>query len=183
MDDRFFTAYFPGHARICGRDLTDYTPYHYLLLKAIDSPFLRMDGIIRPADLLAAVAACRNRFGLPVKIRPGWKDIFWKIRMTRNPKLFRKQAGRFSLWLESHSSSPRFWEIVSGGPKTRDFTGPQILTLIVPLFMKTSMSEEYVWNMSIGRVQWLNSVIQEIEGSDRRFLFDSDLTEDFPDNA
>jgi hypothetical protein len=183
VDDRFFTACFPGSVRICGRTLNDFTPFHYLLLKAVESPFLALNGVNRPADLLAAIAACRNRFGFPVKIRPTLRDLVWRIRMERNADLFKREAVKFSLWLSNHSSGPRFWEIVSGGPKTRDLTGPDILTLVVPLLMKTGMNEDQVWNMSLGRAQWINAEIQEIDGSDRRFLFDDDLTEELPDNA
>lgn len=177
MDDRFFTAYFPGEATICGRSLVAFTPFHYLLLKAIESPFLQADGINRPADLLAAIAVCHNRFGKPVKLKPSLRDIIWKWRMDNNAALFRREAVKFSAWMSAHSSGPRFWEVISGGGKTRDLTGPDILTLIVPLMMKAHLSESEAWNMSLGRAQWLSAEIQEIEGSERRFLFDDDLIE------
>lgn len=183
MDDRFFTACFPGCVRVCGRVLTDFTPFHYLLLKAIQSPFIDPDGVNRPADLLAAISACRNRFGRPINLKPSLRDFVWKLRMERSPKLFRREAVAFARWMTNHSSGPRFWEVVSGGPKTRELTGPDILTLVVPLIMKTGMTEAEVWNMSFGRAQWLSAEIQEIEGSGRRFLYDDDLTEEFPDDA
>jgi len=183
VDDRFFTAYFPGCARVCGRVLIDFSPYHYLLLKAVNSPFLDANGVNTPADLLAAVAACRNKFGQPVKIKPTFRDALWKWRMMRNPKLFRKEAITFSKWMAAHTSGPRFWQVITGGPKTRDLTGPDILTLIVPLMIKTGMSEADAWNMSLGRAQWMNAEIQEIEGSDRRFLYEGDLTEENEDDA
>jgi len=97
--------------------------------------------------------------------------------MTRNPALFHREALKFSRWLTAHSSGPRFWEIIAGGPKTRDLTGPDVLTLIIPLIMKANIPEADAWNMSLGRAQWMNAEIQEIEGSDRRFLFDDDLNE------
>ena len=183
MDDRFFTAYFPGCARVCGRILDDFSSFNYLLLNAIQSPLISSNGVNTPADLLAAVAACRNRFGQPVKLNPTIKDLFWRVRMDRNPHLFRREIVKFSAWMASHSSGPQFWEITSGGPSTRDLTGPDILTLIVPVMMKTGMCEVDVWNMSIGRLQWLSAEISEIEGSTRRFLFDDDLTEETDDYA
>lgn len=178
MDDRFFTAYFPGEATVCGRSLAAFTPYHYLLLKALRSPLIAADGVNRPADLLAAVAACRNRFGEPVKIKATLRDLAWRIRMDRNPKLFKREIVKFSRWMSSHSSGPRFWEVISGGQKTRDLTGPDILTLIVQLIMKTTLTESDAWNMSLGRAQWMIAEIHEIEGSERRFLYDDDLTEE-----
>lgn len=179
MDDRFFTAYFPGHARVCGRVLNDFSPFHYLLLRAVDSPFMNPDGVNRPADLLAAVAACRNRFGVPVKLKPTLRDLVWRFRMDRNPRLFKREALAFAAWMGSHSSGPRFWEITSGGPAMRELTGPDVLTLVVPVIMKTGMTEKDVWNMSLGRLQWMSAEISEIEGSTLRFLDENDLTDDF----
>lgn len=178
MDDSFFTSYFPGEATVCGRRLKAFTPYHYLILRAINSPLVDPEGINRPADLLAAAAACRNIFGKPVKLKPSLRDVFWRIRMDRSKELFKREAVKFARWMAEHSSGPRFWQIVSGGASTRELTGPEILTLVVPLIMKTSLTETEVWNMSLGRAQWINAEIQELEGSDRRFLFDKDLTED-----
>lgn len=97
--------------------------------------------------------------------------------MTRDPAMFRREVMRFARWMSDHSCGPRFWQVVSGGPETRDLTGPDILTLIVPMMMRTSMSESEVWNMSLGRAQWISAEIQEIDGSQRRFLYDGDLTE------
>lgn len=182
MDDRFFTAYFPGRVRVCGRVLNDLSPYHYLLLRAVDSPFMTPDGVNHPSDLLAALAVCRNSFGKPVKLKPGFRDLLWKIRMERNPKLFKREAVKFSKWMASHSSGPRFWQIVSGGPATRQLTGPDILTLVIPVLMKTGMTEKDIWNMSLGRLQWMSAEISEIEGSTLRFLYDEDLEDDFPDD-
>lgn len=98
--------------------------------------------------------------------------------MDANPGLFREEAIKFSRWMTEHSSGPRFWEIIQGGPATRDLTGPDILTLVVPLLMKTSMTEAEIWNMSLGRAQWINAEIQEIEGSERKFFFEDGATED-----
>lgn len=97
--------------------------------------------------------------------------------MLRRPGLFRRECKKFAAWMASHSSGPRFWTVVSGGQKTRDLTGPDILTLIVPLMMKTSITEEQAWNMSLGRAQWITAEISELEGSERRFMFDSDFEE------
>jgi len=162
---------------VCGRSLLAFTPYHYLLLKAIQSPLLEADGINRPADLLAAVAACRNSFGSPVNLKPRLRDAIWNWRMTRKPALFRREMVKFSRWMTEHSSGPRFWEVISGGQQTRDLTGPDIMTLIVPIIMRTSITEAEIWNMSLGKAQWINAEIQEIEGSQRRFYYEDELAE------
>lgn len=172
MDDRFFTAYFPGEATVCGRPLESFTPYHYLLLRALKSPLVDHEGVNRPADLLVAIAACRNQFGKPVRLNPTIKDAIWRLRMMRNPALFRREMGKFVKWMAAHSSGPKFWEVIEGGSKTRDLTGPDILTLIVPLMMKAHLSESEVWNMSLGRAQWMSAEIQEMEGADRKFFYE-----------
>lgn len=183
MDDRFFTAYFPGEATVCGRSLKEFTPFHYLLLRALQSPLTQADGVNRPADLLVAVAACRNQFGKPVNLRATIKDAIWRLRMMRNPALFRREMEKFCKWMAAHSSGPRFWEVIQGGSKSRDLTGPDVLTLITPLMMKTSMTESDVWNMSLGRAQWMAAEIQELEGADRKFYYEGqyELAEEEPD--
>lgn len=136
------------------------------------------DGVIRPSDLLAAVAACRNTFGAPIKLKPTFRDLFWRLRMDRNTALFERATRAFAAWMAAHSSGPRFWKIISGGPSMRELTGPDILTLVVPVIMKTGISENDVWNMSLGRLQWMSAEISEIEGSTLKFLFDDDLSDD-----
>lgn len=180
MDDHFLTAFFPDSATVCGRPLDAFTPYHYMLLRAVGSPFLSGSGVIRPGDILSAVCTCRQTFGKPVRIRAGIRDAVWKLRMTRNPAIFRRECVKFSAWMKSNSSGPRFWSVVSGGQKSRDLTGPDILTLITPLIMKTTLTETEAWNMSLGRAQWIAAEIAELEGSERRFLFDEDLEEEAP---
>ena len=183
MDDRFFTAYFPGDATVCGRKLQSFTAFHYLLLKAVGSPFLSADGVIDSADLLVAIKVCRNSFGQPVNLKPSLRDAVWKLRMTGNPALFRRECRKFASWMAMHSSGPRFWDVVSGGQKSRDLTGPDILTLITPMMMKTTLTESEAWNMSLGRAQWINAEICEMEGSERRFLYDSDLEDEEESDA
>lgn len=85
--------------------------------------------------------------------------------------------------MAAHSSGPQFWTVVSGGQKCRDLTGPDVLTLLVPLMMKTNISEKDAWNMSLGRAQWMNAEIAELEGSERRFLFECDLVDTEADDA
>ena len=99
--------------------------------------------------------------------------------MARNPKLFEREIVKLTLWMAAHSSGPKFWEITSGGPSMRQLTGPDVLTLIVPVMMKTGMTESDAWNMSLGRLQWMSAEISEIEGSTLRFLDENDLTDDF----
>lgn len=101
--------------------------------------------------------------------------------MHRNPGLFKREAIKFSQWMASHSSGPRFWEVIVGGPRTRELTGPDVLTLIVPVMMKTRISESEAWNMSLGRLQWMSAEISEIEGSTLRFLYEEDLAEEDQD--
>jgi hypothetical protein len=182
VDDRFFTAYFPSEATICGRRLVAFTPFHYLILKAIGSPFLKPDGINGPSDLLAAIAVCQNTFGKTVRIKPTLRDAIWKLRMMRNASLFRREAVKFSKWMGEHSSGPKFWEVVSGGPKTRDLTGPDVLTLVIPVLMKTSITESEAWNMSLGRLQWISAEISEIEGSTLKFYYEDQFPMDDEDD-
>lgn len=178
MDDRFFTACFPGSVRVCGRRLNSFSAYHYLMLRAIGSPLMDSQGRIRPGDLLAAVRVCRHRFGEPVDLFPNLRDIWWKLRLERSKDLFRRECEKLAGWISSHSSGPQFWTVIEGGQATRDLTGPEVLTLIIPVMMQIRISEAEAWDMSLGRLQWLHAEIQEVEGSTRRFLYEQDLEDD-----
>jgi len=178
VDDSFFTAYFPGSVTVCGRRLDRFTSHHYLLLRALDSPFMAASGTIDSAALLVAVSACRKSFGDEPRLRPTLKDAFWRLRMMRSPKLFERECKKFAAWMAAQASGPKFWEVISGGQKTRDLTGPDILTLVTSLMMKTSISESEAWDMPLGRAKWLNAEINELEGSERRFLYQGELMEE-----
>lgn len=178
MDDSFFTAFFPGSAKVCGRTLSVFSSYHYLILRAINSPFLGTDGEITAGDLLVAVRVCGKRFGDAPTISPNFRDVWWKLRMTRNHGLFSSECRKFAAWLSANSSGPNFWEVVNDAQPTRDLTGPDILTLLVPIMMKTSSSQAEIWNMGFGMIKWISAEIAEIDGCERRFLYDSDFEEE-----
>lgn len=136
-----------------------------------------------PADLLSAIAICRNRFGEPMSLKLGIKDILWKWLMHKWPWLFAREIKKLAKWMSNHSCGPRFWTVIKGAAKSRDLTGPEILTLIVPIMTKANFTEEAVMNMSMGRLRWLTAQIDEFNGSERRFLWDKDLIDEEESDA
>lgn len=177
MDDRFFTAFFPGEAVICGRRLCNFSAYHYTLLKSINSPFLEPGREIAPGDLIVASKALASNFGPTPDMRPLLRDVWWRIKLSRDPVMFRRQCKALALLIESHTSYPKFWDVVHGKNDTRELTAPDIMLVVAALMHKSHVPEADAWNMSLGRAQWLNAVVAEIEGSERRFLDENDLKE------
>lgn len=176
MDDRFFTAWFPVEAIVCGRRLKAFTTYHFLLLSAIKSPFIADNGLIQPVDLLRAVRCCTKKYG-DTDLFPTLRDWIWRKRMERNERLFREQCVTFHQFLNSHASGPRFWQTNEGGQALRELTGPSALVPIVASMRDLHFSESEAWNMSLGKLQWYNAESAELAGSERRFLDETDLNE------
>lgn len=178
MDDRFLTAFFPGEARVCGRKLKNFSAYHYLILTAIRSPFLGHGERIAPEDLLIASKACSKRFEssfIVPKLSASFQDLIWKARLRHNPELFQTECERFADLISAHSSHPKFWEVITGGQETRPLTGPRILIVVCNVIRRCNISLDQAWNMSFGQLQWINAEMDELEGSERRFLDETEL--------
>lgn len=180
MDDRFYTAFFPGGTEICGREVSNFSAYHFLILHAIGSPFLNVKGHIRPEDLLVALKVCRATYSGSTSIpdlSPSLRDLIWRKRLCRNKRAFRAHCEKFGAFMEAHASTPKFWNVISGGQKTRDLTGPNILILIACIVKRSSITLSEAWNMSFGQAQWISAEFDELDGSERRFLDENELKE------
>ena len=175
MDEGFLTACFPRSVKVCGEKLSVFSPYHFLMLQASGSPFVGFSGQIAPSDLLVAARICTHRFGREIDLSPRLRDIWHKWRLTRNPAYFRRACEKLADFMGDHMTGPKFWEITSGGQKTRQLTAPDIQILICDLMMRAHMSEDQAWNMSFARAKWISATISELDGSDRKFAYDDEL--------
>lgn len=168
MDDRFFQAWYPANVRIFGRRLKPFCLAHWLHLAALRSPLLASDEPVSVGDLLTAVRICSRqrmtlRFG-----RPGMMDRIRAGFSRRNPLYFQQQAALFVKYLEAGSQGPKFWEkseVVI--PKERL---PWILAIATNLLHSTSLSEEEVWFMPLGKALWYHAAIAVREGANLDIL-------------
>ena len=136
------------------------------------------EGQVKPEDLLVAAHFCQASLtdspDVPT-IKASLRDALWRRKMTRNPLLFRRECEKFAQWIEAHSTAPKFWTVISGGQNTRQLTGPNILILVANAIRRSTITLDQAWTMSLGQLQWIGAELDELEGSDRRFLFDGEL--------
>jgi hypothetical protein len=175
MDEGFLTACFPRSVRVCGEKLTVFSPYHFLMLRAINSPFMQENGRITPADLLVAIRVCTHRFGGEIRLKPRLRDVWHRWRLTQNVAYFRRSCETIAAFIGDHMAGPRFWETVHGGQKTRQLTAPDIMISICDLMMRGRIPEADAWNMSFARAKWISATMAELEGAERRFLYEDEL--------
>ena len=175
MDEGFLTACFPRSVKVCGEKLSVFSPYHFLMLQAVGSPFVGFSGQIAPSDLLVAARICTHRFGEAINLRPRLGDVWRRIRLSRSRTKLKAECEKMAAFMGDHMTGPKFWEITSGGQKTRQLTAPDIQILICDLMMRAHMSEDQAWNMSFARAKWISATISELDGSDRKFAYDDEL--------
>ena len=126
-------------------------------------------------DLLLAVRVCGLKYGNQ-EIKPKFKDVWWRIKLTRNPKLFRQEAEKFYLWMARQCSPPRFYRGGNTGGMSKGIeSGPRCLGLACSLMYRGSISEYDAWNSSLGKAMWMDAQFAQLEGIQLRFLDDADL--------
>lgn len=175
MDDRFYHSFLPPVAKICGRKLETFSLWHHLILNAVGSPIAEFQGRIAVSDLLVAVRVCGLKYG-QTSIKPGFRDIFWKWKLTRNPRRFRKELEGLTQWMARQSSPPRFRRQSAGDGIHKSIeSGPRCLGLACSLMARGGISEADAWNTSLGRAMWLDAQFAQLEGIQLQFLDDEDL--------
>lgn len=178
MDDRFYHSFLPPEVKVCGHHLTTFSLWHHLVLSAVNSPIALGGEVITIPDLLAAVRVCRLRYGKK-SISPGIRDAIWKWRLTRNPKLFRREAEKFYRWMELQCSPPKFMRTDShGGTHKGVERGSRCLGLACSLMYRGGIPEADAWDCNLGKAMWLDAQFAQIEGLPLRFLDDEDLVEE-----
>ena len=155
---------------------------HSLLLEAIDSPFVHLGDpeiTITPADLLIALRICsqtRWPFDHP-RFRPTAWTRFQGWYLGRNHAAFRRACDLFVEWIRVCGARPEYWQD-EGSKSGGGLTAPEQLIKACELLRKApGLTEERIWSMPIGLVDWYYGAICEQEGAGNRFTRDSDLEE------
>jgi hypothetical protein len=185
MDDRFFHAFLPPSATICGRRLDRFTLWHHLILSAIGSPINGSSDKISMADLLVAVRVCSLRYG-ETSLKPGLRDTVWHFLMRRNRPLFLSQIRHFIEWMNAQCSPPKFYRKSGSQSATVDHgidRGSRCLALVCSLMHNAGMSRAEAWECSLGEAMWMDAQLAQIKGLDIRFLDDADLEDEPIDMA
>jgi hypothetical protein len=161
LDEKFAEAWVNADHRVLGRDLRPYSLWHQLVLQVIESPFLNGDGNLR--DLDQASYVCSTHYGQPLDLRHRHPlAIWWNVR--RN---FNTERAEFLAYLDDYVQVPEF-TIVDDSPvgPSRTLLGqpPVILSLACKVIRWSGWTEQYVWDMPIGKVEWYAAMADRQEG-------------------
>jgi hypothetical protein len=177
MDDRFFRAWINRRDwRVCGLRMQPLCLGHLVNLHAVKSPLLPeaddIDLVITPGDLLLAARICAESWPFPGTVRPRLRDVIWRWRMERNPRLFRHHLRLFTSYFRDHTSFPEFWRSEETGG--RSLSAPEALGKAAYLISHTSISEERAWSMPLARVDYTMAAVIERETGGVRFWHEDD---------
>jgi len=177
VDDRFFHAFLPPTAKVCGVELERFSLWHHLTLSAINSPVALGGEFITVPDLLVAVKVCALKYG-ESNVKASIRDIYWRIKLSRNPKLFRREVEKLYDWIGLQSSPPKFYKGGSDGSVNKGVeSGARCLGLACSLMKRGGMSEAEAWNCTLGKAMWLDAQFAQLDGLELRFLDDEDIDE------
>jgi len=174
MDDRFYHGIIGSTDRICGYNVSALTPWHNVILTAINSPVLDPAKETSAGDLLLFLKVLNTRWPDIPDLRAKFKDKWWWWRLNK-AKVLLRELGKLKDWLDSQLSSPVTWEVThtdKGAGKR--LSSPAILALIVSLVSKGNIQLESAWNMRIAEARWYDAVLAELNGADVRFAYDNE---------
>lgn len=167
MSDRFARAFLAGEAVILGYRLPGYSVGHAFRLSAVGHPFAVGDGNLTPGDVVYALRVLASDTPRTDSFVPTLRDVWTRLRMTRDHSVFYAAAGAIVQFIEEHSSFPKFWknkQSSGNGP-----TAPALLSLVASL-VRFGVPEREAWAKSVGEAAWLRAALIEAEGGKVNFF-------------
>jgi hypothetical protein len=149
--------------RVLGRRLRKFCLWHQLLLKAIDSPFLRKGDVTR-FDLRTAVGICRLRFG-DSRVRRPITPLLTRRRFQREVLNFLSYAG-------DYISEPEFVveESTSSTPVKPRGAPPEPLRVACDVMSYLHVSEVRAWEMPLALAKWYSLMANRAAGAPIDFI-------------
>jgi hypothetical protein len=159
----------PPEWEVGGVMLKPFCLRHFLTLQSIDSPLLKEGAIPEPDDIILALRICSGDLGIKaVEAKPTWKEKWLNAKMVASPILMGEILLSFLNYTLLYSSPPKLWEKPkeNGNIDVRKSKVPEVLMLVGLLIRKTSLTEQEVWTMPIGKVSWYATAVAVLEGVD-----------------
>ena len=177
MDDRFYNGIIGCSTKVCGYKLKALTPWHYVLLTALDSPILTTTNSSDINDLLVFLKVVQTQWPEQPKLSPSLHDHVWFWRMKRIKRV-EFEMGKLKEWLEVQLSSPKLWkEDQESGRKT---SSPGIFMLVAGMISTGGLSLSEAWNMRLSEAQWLNVTLAELNGAKLKIAYENENLLDIP---
>ena len=173
MDDRYFHGILGCEAVVCGRRLTNLTPWHVTILDSIKSPLMSGDFDMTPQDLLILVKVVNSRWPGTPNLNPGIIDIIWTVALKRRGTL-EGNINTLKHWLNAQLSSPKFWDNKKSDQACKKMSSPAMLSLVMTLVGKMNITLSEAWNMRLSEARWYDAVKAELDGVGIKIAYDND---------
>lgn len=174
MDDRFFNGVIGCEVKICGYKLTNLTPWHVVILTAIDSPVIKEVGHVLPHDLLVFCKVVSCEYPNTPDLKPRLRDVF-KYILTNRKNTFKENTQRLKAWMDVQTCSPVIWDVSQAeGASTREIKSPAMLALVMNLISKAGTTLKETWNMRLSEARWCDLTLSEINGNPVRFAYENE---------
>jgi len=182
MDDRFFHGLIGSPTRVCHYNLKALTPWHFVLLSAINSPVLDPEKDCGVNDLLVCLKILQLDWPQVPDLKSSTRDKWWAFRMNIH-RIARKEFRKFSDWIEIQLSFPEFWEKDEDGDSTSEDTSnmPGVLSLVAGMVCNSSIQLSDAWNMRISEARWYQASIAHNNGADFKLVDKSQPMPTFDD--
>jgi hypothetical protein len=121
-----------------------------------------------PDDVVLALRICSSDLGIAaMESKATWGEKWLNGKMIASPHLMAKTIAEFVRYTELYSSTPKVWEKNEdkGSIDIRKEKIPDILMLVGLLICKTTLREEDVWTMPIGKISWYATAVAVMEGA------------------
>jgi len=173
MDDRYFHGILGCEAVVCGRRLSNLTPWHVTQLEAIGSPVMG-NGQINANDMLVFLAVSQTTWPKRAdNLRPRLRDVWYAIRM-KNKKLFMRNISIVKHWMEAQLAAPRLWQNDQSMSFGGTLSSPPMLSIVTTMISKFNITRAEAWNMRISEARWYDTCRAELEGADVKVAYDNE---------
>lgn len=177
--------------RVLGKKLRRFCLWHRLLLRTLDNPLL-VGGDITFFDLRTAVGVCQLAYGHSKVRRPWLVPALIMVKaiavalLSKNPKneaglnpyqrALAKVAEQFYEYCGDYIQKPEYSIIPkTGATGARRERAPQELEEAASVIAFSGWSEEYVWNLPMGKISWYLMMHQRILGNDIDLLGEQEM--------
>lgn len=155
----------PQELKVQGFMLKPYCLRHQMTLQAIDHPLVH-NRVPEPDELVMAYRVCSSHDGIEaLKNPPTLKEKWFNARMVASPAYHAESLSAFMKYCEDYSSQPKYWEKADENEIKKESIPSQLLMVSI-LLCKTSLTEEEIWRMPIGKLAWYGTAVSVIEGGD-----------------
>jgi hypothetical protein len=120
-------------------------------------------------DVIIAMRVCSGNNGIEALAKPPtWREKWLHAKMAWNTDLLASTVLGFKEYIEAYSTQPKVWKKDDEEKKIemRKQKIPDQLLLAALLIKNTTLTEEEVWTMPIGKASWYVTALAYLEGAD-----------------